>query len=225
MKKIIFLGFAAVIIGLASVIVLNSLSNKPNAISNVAQNNLLPVTATSSPESNISDQNIPTNISTNKKMTKVVLKTSKGNIELELLSTAPLAADNFRKLVSQGFYDGIKFHRVIESFMIQAGDPQSKDDNLKSLWGTGGPGYKFKDELTGEERYPQGTLAMANSGPNTNGSQFFIVTGKNVQLPPNYTVFGKVIAGMDVALLIESVPRDNTDKPIESVVIQKATLE
>ena len=109
--------------------------------------------------------------------------------------------------------------------MIQAGDPNSKDDSKKSLWGTGGPGYKFDDELTGKETYPQGTVAMANAGPNTNGSQFFIVTANPAPLPPSYTVFGKVTKGLDVALKIENVKTETADRPVDNVIIQKVTVE
>jgi peptidylprolyl isomerase len=190
-----------------------------NTASTTTSENSLGATSTASS----SDKN--TNTTQNKNMNTVLLQTNKGAITLELSSDKPKTTDNFKKLVESGFYDGIKFHRVISGFMIQTGDPQSKDDSLKNLWGTGGPGYKFADELTGNEVYPQGTLAMANSGPNTNGSQFFIVTAKNTPLPPSYTVFGKVIAGMDVALAIESVDTDQSDKPVSSIIITKATLK
>jgi cyclophilin family peptidyl-prolyl cis-trans isomerase len=110
--------------------------------------------------------------------------------------------------------------------MIQAGDPQSKDLTKKSLWGTGGPGYKFDDELSGNETYPQGTVAMANAGPNTNGSQFFIVTASPAApLPPSYTVFGKVTKGLDVALKIENVKTETADRPVNDVIIEKVSVE
>ena len=158
---------------------------------------------------------------------RILLKTNKGEIELELLADkTPNTAANFTKLASEGFYNGTKFHRVIKGFMIQGGDPLSKDDSKRQLWGTGGPGYKFNDELTGQEKYPEGTLAMANSGPNTNGSQFFIVTASpEAPLPPSYTVFGKVVRGMDLALQIENVKTGPTDQPLDDVVIQSATVK
>lgn len=160
-------------------------------------------------------------------MNIVTLKTSMGDITLEMNRTnAPKTVENFITLAEKGFYDGIRFHRVIEGFMIQAGDPQSKDADKKSLWGTGGPGYKFDDELTGTETYPQGTLAMANAGPNTNGSQFFIVTASPAApLPPSYTVFGKVTKGIDVALAIEKVQTESADRPVNDVIIEKVTVE
>jgi len=108
--------------------------------------------------------------------------------------------------------------------MIQGGDPNSKGANV-SNWGMGGPEYRFKDELTGKETYPQGTLAMANAGLDTNGSQFFIVTASPAaQLPPSYTVFGSVISGIDVALKIENVKTTTNDRPVEDVVIQGVEL-
>lgn len=159
-------------------------------------------------------------------MNTVTLKTTMGDITLEMnRANAPKTVENFITLAEKGFYDGIRFHRVIEGFMIQAGDPQSKDADKKSLWGTGGPGYKFDDELTGTETYPQGTLAMANAGPNTNGSQFFIVTASPAApLPPSYTVFGKVTKGIDVALAIEKVQTESADRPVTDVVIEKVTV-
>lgn len=108
--------------------------------------------------------------------------------------------------------------------MIQTGDPLSKDESQKALWGTGGPGYKFADELTGNETYNIGTVAMANSGPDTNGSQFFIMTSDYL-LPPNYTVFGKVIAGQYVAQKIQGVDTDASDKPLEAVIINSVELK
>ncbi|MFA6160309.1 MAG: peptidylprolyl isomerase [Parcubacteria group bacterium] len=155
-----------------------------------------------------------------------LIKTSLGDIKIELSAdSAPATVKNFSDLAKKGFYDGTKFHRVIKGFMIQAGDPLSKDDSQKSMWGTGGPGYKFKDELTGKEKYLQGTFAMANSGPNTNGSQFFIVTASpGAQLPPSYTVFGKVVSGMDVALKIENVKTAPNDQPVDDVVVYNMEL-
>jgi len=160
------------------------------------------------------------------KYNTVVLKTSLGNIELKLdAANAPVTVGNFLKLASTGFYDGVKFHRVIKGFMIQGGDPTSKDETQKAVWGTGGPGYKFADELKGTETYPQGTLAMANAGPNTNGSQFFIVTASpSAPLPPNYTVFGNVVSGMEVALKIENVSTTTGDRPVDDVTINSTEV-
>jgi cyclophilin family peptidyl-prolyl cis-trans isomerase len=158
------------------------------------------------------------------------ITTSKGVIEVELYGNkTPKTVENFVTLAGKGYYDGTKFHRVIKGFMIQGGDPLSKDDAKKSLWGTGGPGYQFDDELTGQETYPQGTLAMANAGPNTNGSQFFIVTASpTAPLPPSYTVFGKVTKGLEVALLIQEVKTEQPgrlDRPIDPIVIESIKVK
>jgi cyclophilin family peptidyl-prolyl cis-trans isomerase len=178
-----------------------------------------------------------TSTSTTKPMTdqqtktqKAVFTTSMGSFTIALSpETAPKTVANFVKLAQSGFYTGIKFHRVIQGFMIQAGDPLSKDDTKKSMWGTGGPGYKFDDELTGKETYPQGTFAMANAGPNTNGSQFFIVTATpGAPLPPSYTVFGHVVSGIDVPLAIEKVQTTLpgvADRPVTDIVINSITIE
>ena len=154
-----------------------------------------------------------------------VIKTNFGDIELELFtSDAPKTVENFVKLAEEGFYDGVKFHRVIKGFMIQSGDPLSKDDSQKSIWGTGGPGYQFADEIHANNRNVAGTIAMANSGPNTNGSQFFINTADNNFLDTKHTVFGKVIAETDVVAIIESSPTEGPDRPIDGVIIQSIEI-
>lgn len=171
---------------------------------------------------------ISTSTATNvpKEVKGAIISTNFGDIEVTFDESKIKTVTNFVTLTATHFYDGVRFHRVIKGFMIQTGDPLSKDLMQKSLWGTGGPGYKFVDELTGKERYTQGTLAMANSGPNTNGSQFFIVTANpGVDLPPNYTVFGHVVSGMDVALKIENVKTDSSDRPLEDVVIKSVVLK
>ena len=129
---------------------------------------------------------------------QVRITTEKGDIVFELFpETAPNAVSNFVYLTGEEYYDGVRFHRREEGFVIQGGDPQSKDESLQQLWGTGGPGYKFADELDDEYTYDRGIVAMANAGPNTNGSQFFIMLA-DVPLPKAYTVFGRVTQGMDV---------------------------
>jgi cyclophilin family peptidyl-prolyl cis-trans isomerase len=158
------------------------------------------------------------------KITRAIITTNKGVIEVAFGTTTPATVKNFVTLAQSKFYDGVRFHRVIKNFMIQAGDPLSKDLANMSSWGSGGPGYKFQDELTGSEKYPLGTLAMANGGPNTNGSQFFIVTANpGVGLLPSYTVFGKVTKGIDVALKIQDVKTTGspTDRPLEDIIIEK----
>ncbi len=156
-----------------------------------------------------------------------VISTTEGDIEIVFTETsAPKTAANFVSLASTKFYDGIKFHRVIKGFMIQVGDPLTKDDSRQKEWGTGGPGYKFADELSGKEIYSYGTVAMANSGPNTNGSQFFIVSANpQASLPPSYTVFGKVVRGMDVVEKIQNTRTDGDDRPLSPISIKNVTLK
>jgi cyclophilin family peptidyl-prolyl cis-trans isomerase len=145
------------------------------------------------------------------------LHTSEGAIELELYpDDAPKTVENFVKLSNDGFYDGVIFHRVIPDFMIQGGDPTGT--------GTGGPGYQFEDEPN-ERRVVRGALAMANAGPNTNGSQFFIVTAEATPwLDGKHTVFGQVTSGMDVVDRISAVDRDANDRPREPVTIERVEL-
>ena len=149
---------------------------------------------------------------------KVKLETTKGDIIIELYKEMPVTAGNFKKLVSEGFYDGVIFHRVIDGFMIQGGDPTGT--------GTGGPGYEIKDEFTKTslDENDRGTIAMANAGPNTGGSQFFINLVDNNHLDKKHPVFGIVIKGMDVVDAIARVATDEDDKPIEDVKIVKASM-
>src|SRR5512142_1173559 len=150
-------------------------------------------------------------------MSTATLHTNHGPIELELHDgDAPKTVENFRKLAADGFYDGVIFHRVIPDFMIQGGDPTGT--------GSGGPGYTFEDEFN-DRKVERGALAMANAGPNTNGSQFFIVTTESAPwLDGKHTVFGRVTAGMDVADTISGLPRDARDKPHDDVVIESVTV-
>jgi cyclophilin family peptidyl-prolyl cis-trans isomerase len=145
------------------------------------------------------------------------LHTNHGAIDLELFAEdAPTTVANFLKLASEGFYDGVIFHRVIPDFMIQGGDPTGT--------GTGGPGYEFEDEIN-DHRIIRGALAMANAGPNTNGSQFFIVTTVAAPwLDGKHTVFGRVTNGMDVVDAISDLDRDARDRPREDVVIERVEL-
>jgi peptidylprolyl isomerase len=154
------------------------------------------------------------------------IETNKGNIELELfVKDTPKTVENFAKLAESGFYDGTRFHRVIKGFMIQGGDPLSKDPAMQSRWGTGGPGYQFADEISVNNHNVAGTIAMANSGPNTNGSQFFINAVDNNFLDAKHTVFGKVVSGMDVVHVIENVPTESPDRPIAEVPIKHITIK
>src|SRR5438874_4363528 len=150
-------------------------------------------------------------------MTNATMQTNKGAIELELFDEdAPKTVENFTKLAREGFYDGVIFHRVIEDFMIQGGDPTGT--------GSGGPGYEFEDEPN-EHPVDRGALAMANAGPNTNGSQFFIVTADACPwLDGKHTVFGRVTSGMDVVDAISAVDRDARDRPSEPVVVERVEL-
>ncbi|MFT5359636.1 MAG: peptidyl-prolyl cis-trans isomerase B (cyclophilin B) [Candidatus Paceibacteria bacterium] len=158
--------------------------------------------------------------------TVVVMETNKGSITIELFDDkAPKTVENFIKLAGEGFYDGTRFHRVIETFMIQGGDPQSRDLDSSHLWGTGGPGYKFEDEIHEENNNLLGTISMANSGPNTNGSQFFINTQDNSGLDPKHTVFGKVVEGMESVFAIAGTPVDGADRPIDEVVISSVKIK
>ncbi len=149
-------------------------------------------------------------------MSHVTLETNMGNIKIELFEKEmPVTAGNFRKLVEKGFYDGIIFHRVIPDFMIQGGDPTGT--------GMGGPGYNIKDEFTKSNHNSRGTISMANAGPNTGGSQFFINVVDNHFLDSKHPVFGKVVEGLDVADKISKVKRDKGDRPLSKVTINKAT--
>ena len=157
---------------------------------------------------------------------KVILETNHGNIEIELFSDkAPNTVNNFVSLAQDGFYDGTRFHRVIKGFMNQGGCPNSKDVALKNLWGMGDPGYKFNCEIHSENFNVKGTISMANAGPNTNGSQFFLNAGNNDWLNCGHTVFGRVVAGMDVVEKINSVQTGPRDIPIEEVVIIRAVVQ
>jgi peptidylprolyl isomerase len=159
--------------------------------------------------------------------TFAVIKTNFGDIKLELfMLDAPNTVKNFIKLSKDGFYNGVRFHRVIKGFMIQAGDPLSKDKALEAMWGTGGPGYTFADEIHANNRNVLGTISMANAGPDTNGSQFFINTADNNFLDSKHTVFGKVVDGMDVVSAIENVKTDKLkgDRPLEDVMINSIEI-
>ncbi len=154
-----------------------------------------------------------------------IINTNFGEIKLELFDKdVPKTVENFIKLAKSGFYDGVKFHRVIKGFMIQGGDPLSKDNSLKDRWGTGGPGYTFGDEIHANNRNSIGTISMANAGPNTNGSQFFINTANNNPLDTKHTVFGKVIEGMEVVQSIENTATAGPDRPVNDVIIESVKI-
>ena len=160
--------------------------------------------------------------------TTIMMRTSLGDITLKLFDNdAPKTVENFKKLANAGFYNGTKFHRVIKDFMIQGGDPLSKDDGMKTRWGTGGPGYTFADEINAR-KLVRGVLAMANAGPDTNGSQFFIVTAAATPWLDGYhTAFGEVTIGMEVVSKIESAPTNKAagDKPIQDIVVLEVKIQ
>ena len=146
------------------------------------------------------------------------MTTSMGSMTIALdAAAAPNTVNNFVSLARYKYYDGLVFHRIIQGFMCQGGCPEGS--------GRGNPGYRFEDELPKPGRYEVGSLAMANAGPNTNGSQFFIVSGASgVGLPPQYSLFGKVVAGLDVVDAMEKVPTGPGDRPAEDLVIQSVTI-
>ncbi|PIR98405.1 MAG: peptidylprolyl isomerase [Candidatus Colwellbacteria bacterium CG10_big_fil_rev_8_21_14_0_10_41_28] len=161
-------------------------------------------------------------------MGDVVLKTSMGDVVIDLFEDeAPITSGNFLKLAKEGFYNGTRFHRVIEDFMIQGGDPLSKDPNQKSLWGTGGPGYQFEDEVVPGLSNVSGTISMANAGPGTNGSQFFLNVADNSFLDGRHTVFGKVVNGMDVVMAmsgVETEGKGTMDRPREDLILEEINV-
>ncbi len=150
-------------------------------------------------------------------MTTVLLQTTMGDVKIELFDDRmPITTGNFRKLVETHFYDGTIFHRVIKSFMIQGGDPEGT--------GHGGPGYTIKDELPSDNRNARGTISMANAGPNTGGSQFFINVVDNARLDPKHPAFGRVVDGMEVVDAMSRAPTDDQDRPRTKVTIRKASV-
>ena len=150
-------------------------------------------------------------------MSQMTMTTNKGDIVFEMFDEdAPKTVQNFRALADKGFYDGLTFHRIIRDFMIQGGCPQGT--------GTGGPGYTFEDEFN-QHKVVRGALAMANAGPNTNGSQFFIVTTESAPwLDGKHTVFGRVVSGMEVVDQLEALPTDSRDRPKEPAKIEKVAF-
>ncbi|MEY4024628.1 MAG: hypothetical protein RL278_949 [Actinomycetota bacterium] len=146
------------------------------------------------------------------------METSMGTLVIALDPiAAPITVNNFVFLAAQHYYDGIIFHRIIQGFVCQGGDP---DGN-----GRGGPGYRFVDELPKPGKYQIGSLAMANAGPNTNGSQFFLISGPSgVQLPPAYSLFGQVVKGLDIVEMMQNVPTGPGDRPKDDVVIRSVTI-
>jgi len=147
------------------------------------------------------------------------MQTSMGSMNIALDAVmAPNTVNNFVVLARYHYYDGIVFHRIIDGFMCQGGDPTGS--------GRGGPGYQFADESPAPGRYEIGSIAMANSGPDTNGSQFFLISGSNgVGLPPQYSLFGKVVSGLEIVDAMQNVDTDGSDRPRTDVVIESVTIE
>ncbi len=149
-------------------------------------------------------------------MATVLLHTTKGDITIEMFQDTPITSGNFETLVKKGLYDNTIFHRIIPNFMVQGGDPKGN--------GTGGPGYNIKDEFRKGNKNNRGTISMANAGPNTGGSQFFLNVVDNNFLDSKHPTFGKITKGMDVVDAIVNAPHDRNDKPKEDIKIIKATI-
>lgn len=182
-----------------------------------------PANASSSPTPTSMD-----NTASSSDTTTVTMTTSMGDITIEILTkTMPTTAGNFLTLARSGFYNGVKFHRVIPGFMIQGGDPLTKDDSQEARWGTGGPGYAIPDEFGPRYSNTRGTISMANAGPNTGGSQFFINTVDNTFLDGKHPVFGRVVSGMDVVDAISNVPNSGSpnNRPLTPVTITSITAQ
>lgn len=178
------------------------------------------------PQSNTIPSMSTTSVSLPETITSATITTNKGAIEIAFATNTPTTVENFAKLAASGFYDGTRFHRVIRDFMIQGGDPLSKNPALKDRWGTGGPGYTFQDETSPNDVFVSGVVAMANAGPNTNGSQFFIVTAQagTPWLAGKHTIFGNVTKGMDVVLRIQDMQTDGMDRPLQDVIVEKVEI-
>jgi len=192
-----------------------------NSPDNYYSTSTAPAPVSSEPITTTNAQTATTN---NSKIMQATLHTSMGDITIEFNPSAPNTAANFIKLAQAGYYDGTKFHRVIKGFMDQGGDPLTKDDAASARWGTGGPGYQFADENAAAHN-AVGVVSMANSGPNTNGSQFFINAADNGFLDGKYSVFAKVTAGLDVVMAINNTPTDSNDRPLTPVVLKSVTLK
>lgn len=230
MNKIGIALLIIVVLGLGYYFSIGRSINKNENLLNTTQDNIQNEDSKEIKENKLDSQKVEENKKINnnlenKKYMQATLHTNKGNIVIEFDSNTPNTVNNFIKLAKEGFYNGTKFHRVIKGFMNQGGDPLSKDDSKKQFWGTGGPGYKFDDEITSKNKNDKYTISMANAGPNTNGSQFFINVVDNNFLDTKHTVFGKVIEGMNVVDMINSVKTDSTDKPIDPVIITSITLK
>ncbi len=224
MKNYTFIGGLVAILLVAGIfyVVLNSGQRSTANISDSSQQKTAENDQKTQQETQQESSSPLPNNQVHNKMHKITLITNLGDIQFETFDAdAPKAVNNFITLARKGFYDNLTFHRVVKDFVIQGGDPRGD--------GTGGPGYQFEDELdpnteSAKLGYRQGVVAMANAGPNTNGSQFFIMLKDN-PLPHNYTIFGKVVSGQEVVDKIGAVKVGASDRPLEKVVIKKVTVE
>ncbi|MFA5386406.1 MAG: peptidylprolyl isomerase [Candidatus Paceibacterota bacterium] len=224
-KKIIAGILILIIIGICLAIYFRISHLKNDQPENIVVSNSSPTSTPTSTEATSTENN------QNKKMNYhiITLKTNLGEIQIQTFdSDAPKTANNFVTLAQKGFYNNLIFHRVIKSFMIQGGDPSCGITQDSGMCGAGGPGYQFEDELNPDTAsykagYVKGVVAMANSGPNTNGSQFFIMLENN-DLPHNYTIFGKVIKGQEVVDAIGNVKTNQNDRPITPVIINSTSV-
>ncbi len=218
MKKILIL--VAILVAVGALVV--AFQKKPNKVSDYPPKDLEDLY---NQKENKKEEPVEANSNQPMERQTIVMKTNQGDITIELFNDkSPKTVENFVKLAKDGFYDGTRFHRVIKDFMIQGGDPQSKDLDLADRWGTGGPGYQFEDEFN-DEKLVRGSLAMANSGPNTNGSQFFIVTlDATPWLDGMHTNFGMVTDGLDVVLGIEKTETGAGDRPVADMLIESIEI-
>lgn len=226
MNKKIILGIILIVVGIGLAIYFRMSFLKNEQPENIAVSNSSLTSTPTSTEATSTKNN------QNKKMNYhiIILKTNLGEIQIQTFdSDAPKTVNNFVTLTQKGFYNNLIFHRVINDFMIQGGDPFCGISQDSGMCGTGDPGYKFEDELNPNTAsyktgYVKGAVAMANSGPNTNGSQFFIMLENN-SLPHNYTIFGKVTKGQEIVDAIGNVKTDQNDRPITPVIIQSVTVQ
>jgi len=240
MKQLYKLGIIVAIM-LLVLLGLSKLTNKPEATPDVSdlldttslENEDITNSSTTTTQVGDEQPKEETTMNETQENTTVVMKTTMGDITIELFTKdMPITAGNFLKLAQENYYDGIKFHRVIDNFMIQGGDPNTKDDSKQALWGTGGPGYSIEDEFVPGYSNVRGTISMANSGPQSGGSQFFINLVDNVNLDfdkqpltSKHPVFGRVIAGMDIVDAIGKVATGPRDVPVEPVVIEDVVVQ
>ena len=225
MKKLIFfLLIGGLVLTLSACTSQNNENNSLNNDASDLNSVITPIEQSSNSINNTSMKTPDQQEDLLKEYSQAIIKTSLGDVTVKFYSSdSPVTVNNFLNLAKEGFYDGTRFHRVIKDFMIQAGDPLSKESNT-SMWGTGGPGYQFKDEFN-THKLVAGSLAMANSGPATNGSQFFIVTAESTPwLDGHHTNFGEVVSGMDIVKKIETTVTGQNDRPETDIFINSVEL-